>query len=207
MAPHNWFHWVIDTLPTLYQARFLPGDFAGHPLLVPAAAKDRANWLSPLKIVAAGRDIVFVQNDHWLHIDDLVRIEGVTRPNPRPLCSSPRARVGVMAAPLLDYRNFVLAELGLDSVRVAPGRRLFIGRKPSASRSYNQEEVFAVAEGYGFESVFLEDLTFEDSIRAFREAEVIAGPHGAGWANMLFCNSETRAMLWTWAGEEQDNWY
>ena len=24
---------------------------------------------------------------------------------------------------------------------------------------------------------------------------------------MLFCRAETRAMLWTWEGEEEDNWY
>ena len=207
MAPHNWFHWIIDNLSTLYQARFLPDEFDEYPLLVPVAAKKRANWLAALKIVSAGRKIVFVEDDRWFQVDDLVRIEGVTRPNPRPLLSRERARVGVMTAPLLDYRNFVLTQLDLSVVPIVPGRRLFIGRKLSGVRSYNQEEVFTVAEGYGFERVFLEDLTFEDSIRVFREAELIVGPHGAGWANMLFCHPVTKAMLWTWEGEEEDNWY
>ena len=207
MAPHNWFHWIIDNLSTLYQARFLPEEFRDYPLLVPLEAKKRENWLAALDIVSGGREIVFVEDDRWFQVDDLVRIEAVTRPNPRPLLSRQRARIGVMAAPLLDYRNFVLAQLGLDLVGIVPGRRLFIGRKPSGARGYNQEEVFTVAEAYGFERVFLEDLTFEDSIRVFREAELIAGPHGAGWANMLFCHPATKAMLWTWEGEEEDNWY
>ncbi len=207
MAPHNWFHWIIDNLPALYQARFLPDEFNEYPLLVPVAAKNRANWLAALDTVSAGRKVVFVEDDRWFQVDDLVRIEGVTRPNPRPLRSRERARVGVMTAPLIDYRNFVLTQLELALVPVVPGHRLFIGRKPSGVRSYNQEEVFSVAEGYGFERVFLEDLTFEDSVRAFREAEIVAGPHGAGWANMLFCRPETRAMLWTWEDEEEDNWY
>jgi capsular polysaccharide biosynthesis protein len=206
MAPHNWFHWIIDNLSTLYQARFLPDEFNEYPLVVPLEAKKRENWLAALDIVSAGREIVFVEGDHWFQVDDLVRIEGVTRPNPR-LLSRQRARIGVMAAPLLDYRNFVLAQLGLDLVGIVPGRRLFIGRKSSGARGYNQEELFTVAEAYGFERVFLEDLTFEDSIRVFREAELIAGPHGAGWANMLFCHPATKAMLWTWEGEEEDNWY
>ena len=207
MAPHNWFHWIIDNLPTLYQARFLPSEFDDYPLLVPTEAKKRANWMAALDIVSSGRDVVFIDDDRWIQVGDLVRIEGITRPNPRPLTSRSRGRVGVLVAPLLDYRNFVLTHLGLDLARVSRGNRVFIGRRLSEVRGYNQEEIFAVAEGYGFERVYLEDLTFEDSVRVFREAEIILGPHGAGWANMLFCHSATKAMLWTWEGEEQDNWY
>lgn len=64
-----------------------------------------------------------------------------------------------------------------------------------------------MAEQYGFESVLLEELSFKESLRVFREAEVIVGPHGAGWANLLFCNSAAKALLWTWEGEKEDNWY
>jgi capsular polysaccharide biosynthesis protein len=112
-----------------------------------------------------------------------------------------------MAAPLLDYRDYVLGKLGLDEVHVTPGRRLFIGRQPDGARGFNQEEVFSVAEVQGFERVLLEDLSFADSLRAFREAEIIVGPHGAGWANLLFCHGSTKALLWTWDGEKEDNWY
>jgi hypothetical protein len=129
MAPHNWFHWIIDNLCTLYQARFLPDEFNDYPLLLPVAAKKRANWLAALDTVSAGREIVFLEDDRWFQVDDLVRIEGVTRPNPRPLLSRQRARVGVMKAPLLDYRNFVLTQLGLARVPVVPGRRGFGGSR------------------------------------------------------------------------------
>lgn len=207
MAPHNWFHWIIDNLATVFQARFLPSEFDDYPLLVPAPVKNRPNWMAALDIASAGREVVFVDDNQWIQVGDLVRIEAVTRANPRPQRSLYRARVGVLVEPLLDFRQTVITQLALDEALPQRGHRLFIGRKPTEARGYNQEEVFAVARSYGFERVYLEDLSFEDSVRVFREAEIIVGPHGAGWANLLFCHRETRAMLWTWEGEDEDNWY
>lgn len=207
MAPHNWFHWLVDNLPNIYQARFLPSEYSSFPLLIPAEVQTRPNWMAALETVSEGRDLLFVESETWFSVKDLIKIEGVTRPNPRPLARNQNPRIGVLSSPLLDFRDHVISSLGLADIPVARGRRVFVGRRSARTRNYNQNQVFAIAENFGFELVFLEDLSFVDSVLLFREAEMVAGPHDAGWANLLFSNPATRALLWTWQGGEADNWY
>jgi len=207
MAPHNWFHWLIDNLSTVYFARFLPPQFASYPLLISSLALAKPHWRAALDLVSGGRPVLAVNPERHVLVRHLVRLDSVTRPNPRPLRLKPSSRISVLEAPLLEFRDFIVSELGLSTTRAQSGNRLFIGRRSNEVRGYNQHEIFRVAEGYGFRMVYAEDFDFAESVKLFREAEVIIGPHGAGWANLLFCTAETKVLLWTWARDNPDNWY
>lgn len=207
MAPHNWFHWLIDNLSSLYFARYLPAQFDSYPLLISSPALSKPSWLSALDLVSGGRRVLALEPETHVLVNDLVRLDPVTRPNPRPLRLETSARISVLEAPILEFREFIVAELGLSATRPQSGSRIFIGRRATESRRYNQQEIFRAAEGYGFRMVYLDDFEFAESVKLFREAEVIVGPHGAGWANLLFCSPETKALLWTWGGGDPDNWY
>lgn len=207
LAPHNWFHWIIDTLPSIFHARHLPNQYADYPLLLPSSGLEKDSWVAALEIVSGGRPIIPINPERLTLVSDLVRIDGVTRPNPRPLETLGRARVAILQAPMLEYRDFVLDALGLGNVQPRADTKIFIARRPDAFRPYNQEEVIAATAKFGFEPVFLETLSFSQSVRLFREASSIIGPHGAGWANLIFAHPRVKSVLWTWEGEEQDNWY
>lgn len=74
-------------------------------------------------------------------------------------------------------------------------RRLFISRQQAARRRLlNEDEVWPLFRQAGFERVCLEALPFAAQVGLMREAEVIAGPHGAGLTNMLFCPPGTEVM-------------
>ena len=47
---------------------------------------------------------------------------------------------------------------------------------------------------YGFETVYLETMSISDQVRLFQTAEFIIGPHGAGLANLLFCEPGTKVI-------------
>lgn len=206
-APHNWFHWIIDTLPGVMAAGRLPSAFAKYPLIVPETVLSRQNWLDALNVVRHDRECVFVSAEEMIRVQELVTVEPVTRPGPRVIDSRPRARISVLAEPLMDYANYVVAELGLNQVTPIEGRRIFLGRRAEFSRRYNQAEAFEEAQQWGFEMVFLEDLSFKDSVKIVRESEALVGPHGAGWANLLFGSTATRALFWSWDTGEVENWY
>lgn len=207
LAPHNWFHWVIDTLPTLYLARFLESKYASLPLLVPEIALQRDNWRSALELIAGGREVVGLSADALHSVENLVWLEGVTKAFPHSQLGPLRGRISVNLDALLQYRDFVIAALSLESSISKPGQRIFLARRESEVRRYNQEEIGGILEKLGFSHVYLEDLGFEESLRLFREAEVVVGPHGAGWANMLFATPDTKTLMWTWGGGYEDNWY
>jgi len=71
--------------------------------------------------------------------------------------------------------------------RTPRGRRFYISRRDLPSRRLvNEDEIIAIALQFGFEVVYPEKIRFTDQIAMFSEAEVIAGPFGAGLANAGF---------------------
>lgn len=207
LAPHNWFHWLVDFLPNVYCLRFLPDEFDHAPLLVPTAGVKKRNWRLALHLSLAGRSFVLVGPHHPVTVDRLLTVAPVTRPAPRLMKSIMEPRVSVLSAPLKMYRSHVLEQLSLNPETARKSERIFLARKEGSVRAYNQREVEQFLHGEGFTTYYLEDMDFKQSVQLFTRAQVVVGPHGAGWANSLFCAAGTPSILWTWEGEMEDNWY
>jgi len=71
-------------------------------------------------------------------------------------------------------------------------RRIYVSRKlATARRVFNEDEVTATLHEFRFQTVLLEQMSLKEQIKLFRESHVIAGPHGAGLANIVFSEPET----------------
>jgi capsular polysaccharide biosynthesis protein len=77
--------------------------------------------------------------------------------------------------------------------RTTPWRRLYISRKTGRKMSNEASLLDGLAER-GFEIVYLEDLSLPQQITLFQESAVIAGPHGAGHANIIWSSPGTRLL-------------
>ena len=67
-------------------------------------------------------------------------------------------------------------------------RLIYISRRDSAARRVeNEDEVIACLAPFGFEVVTLSGLPVAAQAALFASARVVAGPHGAGFSNLLFC--------------------
>jgi hypothetical protein len=79
-----------------------------------------------------------------------------------------------------------------------PDRLIFISRAGHAAkrsrRLLNHEEIAEMAAHHGFEIVRCEELPLAEQVRLFSEAQVIAGPHGSGFTNMVFAPPNTRII-------------
>ncbi len=74
-------------------------------------------------------------------------------------------------------------------------RRLFITRKQATSRKIqNEDELLSALRPLGFEPVLLENQSFDEQIALFQSAELIMGPHGAGWTNLIFARAKCHAI-------------
>ena len=206
MAPHNWFHWTIDNLPNLLAALRLPAEYSEWPILIPKIALERASWLESLQLVIGNRPYLAVEPDDFYHVGELVILDGITRPAPRVLEMSVPARIGVHLDGLRHFKEHVEVQAATGHSRGSI-RRVFLVRDQGEVRSYNQDELLAIAERFGFQAVSLRGVSLNDSVAIFSGAEAIAGPHGAGWAGLLFAKPETKALFWSWGGEIEDNWY
>ncbi|WP_341963551.1 glycosyltransferase family 61 protein [Pseudomonas sp. RC10] len=95
-------------------------------------------------------------------------------------------------------RNRVLATLP----QVARGsRRLFLSRRKRQWRLIlNDNEVAACLQARGFETIYPEDLSLEEQIRLFQEAEAIVGPNGSSWLNLMFADTAVKIVVLGQAG-------
>ena len=113
----------------------------------------------------------------------------------RALDSPDLVRVEEMVFPTFPAWNFSgwLPNWYLTQLRQAllpdrPSRRserIYIVRKGSR-RVVNESELLDRLRRHGFRPVALEELSFEEQIRLFHDAEAVVGTHGAGLTNLLF---------------------
>lgn len=64
-------------------------------------------------------------------------------------------------------------------------RRLYVPRRSGTRRIVNEPEIARLLENHGFETVDFRQVA--DDRALFSEAEIVCGPHGAGLANVVFC--------------------
>ena len=75
------------------------------------------------------------------------------------------------------------------------GERIYVTREQARRRRVaNEAELWAQLERRGFVKLRLEELTWREQIHAFRRAKVVVAPHGAGLANLVFCEAGTRVV-------------
>jgi hypothetical protein len=66
--------------------------------------------------------------------------------------------------------------------------KIFISRAKSYNQRHiiNESEVIEVLDKYGFKKYILEEMSLPGMIELFYDAEVVVGPHGAGFSNIIF---------------------
>jgi hypothetical protein len=75
-------------------------------------------------------------------------------------------------------------------------RCLYVSRADAADRRVrNEDALVATLEAYDFERIVPGNHSFEDQVRAFANADIVVGPHGAGLTNLLFADETTVVEL------------
>jgi capsular polysaccharide biosynthesis protein len=176
----NYGHWLADALPRL---RFMP-----H---------------SP----AAGLPV-------WVHTANLGLAQKTRHLLPEPvpeLLAWPRTPVRLASlwfparcndGPLqhcLQGLDWVRQQAWRAHPAQRSGRRLFVSRDDSSTRQLRQDaqEIWPQFAARGFERISCGELSFEQQVRLFAEADVVAGIAGAALANLIFCRPDTRVLMLT----------
>lgn len=91
-------------------------------------------------------------------------------------------------------RAFV-AERGIGREKAGRGERIYLTRERARRRRIaNEGALWAELEGRRFVKVALEELSWAEQIAVCRAARVVVAPHGAGLANLVFCEPGTRVV-------------
>ena len=79
-------------------------------------------------------------------------------------------------------------------------KRIYIDRSDSKSNVAhlrtvkNEQEIRKFLSVNGFDIIKLSDLSFSEQVVLFNNAEIIVGLHGSGFANIAFCNPQTKVI-------------
>jgi capsular polysaccharide biosynthesis protein len=189
----TYYHWLVEIVTKLQVLPDAP-ETAGLPLLVSRRVAELPSFAEILKVLAPERGLVFLEEGVSYLVNKVVFIE--------PLVTAPfhirdcKFRAGNFSTrpEAIGY----LRERVLPRVAAADGagwpRRIFLAR--GQRRTFNQEELLAVAARHGFEALRMEEHPFLKQAGYFANAEAIIGPTGAAWSNLVFANPDCRALCW-----------
>ena len=165
-SPHNWYHWIIDTLPAIYLSRFLPHELNQVPILIPQAALEKPDWTEMLEVANPGREIIPLNIDRYMLVNNLTWIHAPTvQREPQPGHRQPKFAMESNA--MLSYRNHLLEHFAPTFSGPTVGARIFLARDQSGLRPYNQDEILSVAGEFCFSPLYLEAFSLSESIEVF----------------------------------------
>jgi len=194
----NYYHWMIEILPKLqYLNEIDQCGYAGFPLLVSEDVDHIKTFREALNYIAKDRPIAVLDRDKTYFVDKLVYINA---PNSLPfnLRQNEKMRVAdflTKPASIKYLRNRLFTNVDLPPPSAKGSHRIFFARR-NERRSYNQQEIFEIFRQQGFQKVFMEELSLKEQISLISNAEVIAGPTGAAWTNMIFCREGAKCLCW-----------
>lgn len=82
----------------------------------------------------------------------------------------------------------------IPSSKDARNSRIYVSRRIAGRFPKNEDAVQNLFTNAGFQVLHLETMKIEEQIKAFRNAEIIAGTHGAGLANLVWASSGTHVL-------------
>ncbi|MBP2626012.1 MAG: capsular polysaccharide biosynthesis protein [Firmicutes bacterium] len=174
----NYYHWMFDILPRIALLR--SSNIAVDKFIINlSGALFQQDTLSVLGIPEA--KIIKSYNQFHLEAAQLV-----VPSLPGDLGYMPRWACEFIRKEFLIDRNIEMVE-GYE--------RIYISRVNATSRQViNEPQVRNVLAKYGFKSVMLDSMSLADQAMLFSSARIIVSPHGAGFANLVFCSPGTKVI-------------
>lgn len=177
----NWYHWLLQVLPRL-------------KILVESNYKFDKIYIDNLKYNCQKESLKIVCNALNIPHDKLLLFEGDILIQAKELI--------VPSVPFIPSKNRKLPPTWLkkfiretflkgDGQSEAPAK-IYISRSKAKCRHIiNEDKLVKVLEKNGFTTLHLEDLSPFDQAKIFYNARVIIGPHGSGFANLIFSQPGT----------------
>jgi len=162
----NYFHWTIECLPRLFWLERYAEQTGIYPtILLPT---DTSAWmLESLSMLGFCKDDYEMVDAPVISVDNLL------------VTSYPRA--------FPEYKSW-LRKHALESISTnETNSRIYISRKNATKRQIsNEKQLIDALKSRGVRSYQLEELSVHEQVQLFAEAELIIGPHGAGFANAIY---------------------
>lgn len=196
---HNWFHWVVEILPTIHRIVNSQEDWSSWPLILRGEPLKNENFRALLNVVAPNNQVLEAPTQTFFFVQKLIV--------PRPTSIPGAVDFGLFYTPsrtpiswidsdsFRNYRSLLLRNIPKNPALSAP-RRVFLTRSKNGNRQYNQDELLEVARDFGFIGVNPEEHPLLTVWSILANAQIVIGPQGAAWANTVICPGGSVGLQW-----------
>jgi capsular polysaccharide biosynthesis protein len=192
----NYYHWLIELLPKLFRFQFQQNIDDELVVIAPTQVLETPQLFEALEMVNFRKfKVRFIAPGESVQVEKLwwLPSENLSVFNKRAGLSYSVEDFLFSPAILSQFRDEIITKI--KNTKTSTPKRIFLARPPHR-RPYNEEEVFAVFQQYGFEKVRPDLLSFAEQVSLFQNSEAIAGPTGAAWTNLLFSERDTSCFYW-----------
>ncbi len=188
----NLYHFVYEILSKFYILSKV--EIAQDvPILLDYSAKHIPQFAELVELFSNHRSIIYANPEELVYINHCYHLSQChTIPmnyKDMKLCSS--ADVKFDRVVLRFLRDHILSLATMD---VEFPKRFFISRKSTKWRSYNEDEVIEVVNDFGFTVVYPEEMTYQQQVSMFHNAEYIIAASGAALTNIISCRPGCRVL-------------
>ncbi|MDQ1707115.1 MAG: hypothetical protein QOJ88_326 [Pyrinomonadaceae bacterium] len=170
---NGYFHWLTDALTRLFVMRERLDELV---LLLPWDYQARNFVTASLRAFGVDR-VEFIARDEVLRCPSVFL----------PTHTAPSGHYNEEI--LLGVRRLLLQTYG-EAAPSSAGERIYLSRGRARKRKiHNEAAVLELMAEFGFETIYAEDISFEQQVKIFSRARYFVSNHGAGLTNMLFMPS------------------
>lgn len=197
----NYYHFLYDTLPYLYTFLYLKKQFSQLKLLV--------NYPNKFKKEFYKFNIDFLEK--IIDLDDII-IHDEKNKYLNIYVSSSLTHGGFSNNPprneIFEIYNLIKSKIKLTNninlpKKIYISRRTWINQDKSnigtdyttRRKMINEDELVDKLTKLEFVEIFAENLTTDEKIKLFSNAEIVIGSIGGGMANLLFCDKKIKSII------------
>ncbi len=167
----NYYHSLIDQIPRIYLLN--QSDYRNEEIkLLISQSLTRVEQFFLEKLLPSNIKIEIVNPEQLYHVERLIFPSIMTR-----------SRAGYLPK---CYIENLLSKVAPSRKRNKKNRILISRSKAKKRKILNEKELLNLLKDYGFKKYCLEDLSLEEQIELFYDAEIVISPHGAGLTNLIF---------------------
>ena len=193
MFGFNYYHFMFQLLPKMFEIDDIDPSV---PLIldkkteVVPSMKQLLEWCN-----TAHREVIYMDYDVRYEVDELyiVNSPNVCIPNLKAthVLYEPKAMFSLTS--LKQLRESLLKHM--DTKSVFPDKIYVCRKQATKLRGYNEDELLAVAQRYGYEAVYPETLNVSQQMALFHQAKHIIAPEGAALSNLVYAGEGSNLII------------
>jgi hypothetical protein len=177
--PATYYHWLLEVLPNLLMTL---SKFPAAKIVMP---ENCPGYIVEGLAMALGPEV----SDRFITCTTPVRVETLLMPqyHQSPEFTCPE---------VVDLlRSRVKSKLMAETLAPRSGSKIYISRRRAGRRRLKGEERLEERlQKRGFRILHLENISFDEQIRIFHDAEIVVATHGAGLSNIVWSEAPCKVV-------------